>query len=142
MGRSQETGATVILTTINLDPFTRAYLECALWSSNDESTPAGGDPMDSNYSIQDIAPEAVEKIKVDCAKFQAENAADIEQGYAGPNYTVTERAGHDFWLTRHRHGAGFWDGDWPEAVGERLTVASHKFKEADFYIGDDGLIYC
>lgn len=21
-------------------------------------------------------------------------------------------AGHDLWLTRNGHGAGFWDGDW------------------------------
>ena len=98
--------------------------------------------MDQNYSIVDIAPEALEKMKADCAKFQAENAADIEKGYAGPNYAVTERAGHDFWLTRAGHGAGFWDGDWPEEVGERLTVASHKYKEIELYLGDDGLIYC
>ena len=63
MGCFPRKGEAVILTSINLDAFTRAYVECALWSSNDESTPAGGDPMDSNYSIQDIAPEALEKIK-------------------------------------------------------------------------------
>ena len=142
MGRSQEKGEVVTPTTIHLDAFTRAYVECALWSSNDESTPAGGDPMDMNYSITDIAPEALEKMKADCAKFQADHAADIEQGIAGPDYTATERAGHDFWLTRHHHGAGFWDGDWPEAVGERLTVACHRFMEAELYVGDDGLIYC
>lgn len=113
-----------------------------LWISNDESTPAGGEAMDKNYAIEDIAPEALEQMKADCARFQAENAADIEQGIAGPDYTATERAGHDFWLTRARHGAGFWDGDWPEEVGERLTEASHKYKEAELYVGDDGLIYC
>ena len=32
-----------------------------------------------------------------------------------------EEAGHDLWLTAVGHGAGFWDGDWPEH-GEYLTT--------------------
>ena len=52
-----------------------------------------------------------------------------------------ERAGHDFWLTRNHHGAGFWDGDWPEDVDEKLTEASHSWGEMDLYVGDDGRVY-
>lgn len=37
------------------------------------------------------------------------------------------QAGHDFWLTRNRHGAGFWDGDWPVHSAKILTDASHQF---------------
>ncbi len=51
-------------------------------------------------------------------------------------------AGHDFWLTRCGHvGAGFWDGDWPQDVSDRLTEASEKFGDVDLYVGDDGMIY-
>jgi hypothetical protein len=49
--------------------------------------------------------------------------------------------GHDFWLTRNGHGAGFWDGDWPKEAGDRLTKACEEFGEFDLYIGDDGMIY-
>lgn len=49
--------------------------------------------------------------------------------------------GHDFWLTRAGHGAGFWDGDLPEELGERLTQASKAAGNREPYIGDDGLIY-
>ena len=51
------------------------------------------------------------------------------------------RVGHDLWLTQNRHGAGFWDGDWPEEIGERLTEISKKFGECHLYVGDDGKIY-
>ena len=43
----------------NLEQFLESYLTTALWSSNDESRPDGGDPLDSNYSIEDIAPRAI-----------------------------------------------------------------------------------
>ena len=29
---------------------------------------------------------------------------------------------HDFWLTRNGHGAGFWDGDWPEEFNSIFQV--------------------
>jgi hypothetical protein len=115
-----------------LDTFTKQYIITALWSSNDESTPEGGDPMDKNYSIEDIGPETLAKMVADCAKFQADNAEDIASDLS--------RAGHDFWLTRNGHGAGFWDGDWPEA-GDRLTEACKAYGEVTLYVGDDGKVY-
>ncbi|OQM74930.1 hypothetical protein [Manganibacter manganicus] len=49
-------------------------------------------------------------------------------------------AGHDFWLTRCRHGAGFWDGDWPEPAATILDNAAKAFGNADLYIGDGGKV--
>lgn len=125
-----------------LDEFTMAYLEAALWSTNDESDDNGGEPMDKNYDFDDIAPEALEKVKADCAKFQADNADWINRKHC-LNYSTTPeaRAGHDFWLTRNGHGAGFWDGDWSKESEAVLTVASKKFGEVNPYVGDDGKLY-
>ena len=118
---------------ILLKEFLDAYLAYALWSSSDESDKSGGNPFDKNYTVDDLAPECLAKAVADCEKFQAENAADIAGDLAG--------AGHDFWLTRNSHGSGFWDGDWPDDVGERLTAASKAFGEINLYVGDDGKIY-
>lgn len=124
------------------DDFTRAYIECALWSSNDESDESGGVPMDQIYEIEDIDLETREKMAEDCARFKEENAADLEQYPAGREWSGMEMAGHDFWLTRNHHGAGFWNRDnVPEDVGERLTEASHRFGEYSLYVGADGKIY-
>ncbi len=46
-------------------------------------------------------------------------------------------AAHDFILTRNHHGAGFWDGDWHDPWGERLTALSHTFPELKSYFDDD-----
>jgi uncharacterized protein YaeQ len=116
-----------------MDDFTAAYIEAALWSSNDESTPQGGEPLDANFTVAEIASDTLETMMTDCARFQAENTEDIAAD--------SERAGHDYWLTRCHHGAGFWDGDWPEPAASRLTDAAHRAGEFTLYIGDDGLIH-
>lgn len=36
--------------------------------------------------------------------------------------------GHDLWLTRQGHGAGFWDGGWP-AIGDALTEVCKRMGE-------------
>jgi len=52
-----------------------------------------------------------------------------------------EKVVHDFWLTRNRHGAGFWDGDYEEGVGKVLTDIAHSFREVYTFEGDDHLLY-
>ena len=111
-----------------MDAFTTAYLECALWASFDDDDA----PLDVNYGVEDFAPIALADAIADCAAFQAANAEDIAGNYA--------QAGHDFWLTRNGHGVGFWDGDWTEDAGDRLTVASTAFGESNLYVAN-GLVY-
>lgn len=128
-----------------LDPFTRQYMETALWSSNDESDPdTGGDPMDDNYDITDIDKASADEMIADCKRFQEENEkaiADCEDQVSTQTGDIFARAGHDFWLTRNGHGAGFWDGDWPEPHATTLDKASKAFGEVHLYIGDDGAIH-
>ena len=116
-----------------MDLFTNAYIEAALWSSLDESDDSGGHPLDDNYGVEDVSPETLASIIADCQAFQRDHADDIGG--------ELERAGHDFWLTRNGHGAGFWDGDWEDDIGQRLTEASDVYGSVDLYIGDDGRIY-
>lgn len=123
-----------MFTDIKHDTFTSAYIEAALWSTSAErgicSDPGCGadDPNavlvdsvtemcmtcghpvsgtdrsmdDLGFSASCIAPETLEKMVKECQRFQADN--DISE-------CGEEQAGHDFWLTRCGHGAGFWDGD-------------------------------
>lgn len=112
------------------DSFTRAYMEAALWSSTDDD----GTPLDRDYSTADLSDETQAKMYADCAKFQ-ELAGDLLDEVS------LSQAGHDFWLTRNGHGAGFWDGDYPKEIGEKLTKLSKRFGEYDLYVGDNGTIY-
>jgi len=112
-----------------MNEFLTAYIVAALWSSTDDQD----EPLDTNYGIDDLAPETLQKMEEDCESFLEENREDIG--------LRREDAGHDFWLTRNGHGCGFWDGDWSEDAGERLTVSSKRFGEVDLYVEDDGKIY-
>lgn len=104
-------------------------------------------PFDKFADESDIAPETLAQMVKDCAEFQAKHGDTIRAAIAtgevrcGPDFDAWGHAGHDFWLTRCRHGAGFWDGDWPEPMAEALTEAAHAFGEVDLYMGDDGKIY-
>ena len=116
---------------IDLDAFTRAYLICALWSSTGDDDR----PLDDDHDIDDIDPDCITEAVADCAAFQRDNAADLEaQG------GDAERNGHDFWLTRNSHGAGYWDRGTGE-VGERLSKAAKVYGEAYLYVGDSGMVH-
>ena len=117
------------------------YLSTALWASTDDD----GEPLDRRFSIWDIAPESLAEVESEWSKFEAEYGQYFTSEHClnyGPDCTdIIERAAHDFFLTRNRHGAGFWDGDWAEPAASILTEASRKLGESDPYVGDDGLIY-
>lgn len=132
---------------MSIDRFTRAYIVAALWSTNDESTPQGGVPLDQNYDESDLAPECLTRMVADCQDFQTANAALLKRAYAHPcyqgtaEYSPVDRAGHDFWLTRNGHGAGYWDRGLG-AIGDRLSTVAEVYGDVDLYVGDDGKIYC
>src|SRR3984957_13940161 len=112
-----------------LDCFTQAYIECALWSTMDDD----GRPMDDGRDYRDIAPDTLNLMIADCQAFQNDNAELLsEMGDDSQN-------GHDFWLTRERHGVGFWDRGMGE-IGEKLTEKAHEYGEFHLYIGDDSKI--
>ena len=112
-----------------LDEFVMQYERTALWSSNGEDE----EPLDSKDDIE-IADETRELFRKDCEAFLQE--ADI----IAPGESDSDLA-HDFWLTRNRHGVGFWDGDYVDGIAEPLTALSHKFGEVSLYVGDDGKVY-
>ncbi len=102
--------------------FVIQYLETAEWADGPEGA------SDFYWS-----PEALERATADCERF-IERAGDL----VSPD---PSQAAHDFWLTRNGHGAGFWDGDWPEPAATVLTALADKFGPCELYIGDDGLAH-
>jgi len=112
------------------DEFVEAFLACGLWTHNE---------LDG-FKIHDIHEGDIDWILNECNDFQFK-AEQIIRQYA-PSLVVDEtQLGHDFLLTRNGHGAGFWDGDWPDPLGNHLTTLSKRFCEIYFYKGDDGKIY-
>jgi hypothetical protein len=111
---------------MRLDTFTQAYIHAAAFTTDP-------DPGQGEYpapELTDIDPAFLAQAIADCAAFQEAHAADI----AGDD----AHAGRDFWYTREGHGCGFWDGDWPEEAGERLTQAAEAYGEVHMEVFADG----
>jgi hypothetical protein len=91
------------------------------------------------------APGEAEKLHADCVAFIETNLELCKQYASRIDYVEEygnewDYMGHDFWLTRNGHGAGFWDRQLGE-LGQQLTDASKAYSGLDLYLGDDSLVY-
>ena len=111
------------------DDFLDGYLACALWASSTDS----GEPLDGEYSVGDFSPECLGKMRGECLDFWKQAGALLCDDTCKVDQWASQ-AGHDFWLTRNRHGAGFWDGDWNEPAATELTKLAHGFGEVSLYV--------
>lgn len=111
--------------------FFTAYVECALWSSTGENDV----PLDRDFTADDIEISTHVRMLEECNVFvQCAEVASLLTGIDA------EQAGHDFWLSRNGHGAGFWDRGLGE-IGEKLTKLAHQAGSRTLYVGHDRLIY-
>ena len=117
-----------------MNPFLTGYLECAEWSSSGDETEEHLDAL-----CLDWAQEALDRATKECAEFEANNEAALDRYYDLTGRDAAS-AGHDLWLTRNGHGAGFWDRCREDAFDD-LCAAAEALGECSPYIGDDRLIY-
>lgn len=152
----------------DVDTFTTAYIECALWSSTEYKF--GECPCCGKMAVLDRLPELeyeqTPMCSADgCGVREIPNPDPMDQNYSWTDLAdetlakivadckafqdqnnltgyPLKNAGHDFWLTRNGHGCGFWENDFgtPEQC-ELLHAASKRFGECNLYVGDDGKLY-
>ena len=108
--------------TYNIQTILTHYLACALWTDDKDT-----------FTISDIGASTVATATKDIESF-VEQAGDLL------NDMDEEQIGHDFWLTRNHHGAGFWDRDLGE-VGDKLTKLAQKFKSLNVWQSELDIIY-
>ena len=134
------------LSIVDIDTELEQYIATALWSSNadhldPEGTGAAGN-LDDHFDASDLAPEALASMREDLEAFIAgadESALGFWQAELGAG-----QVGHDFWLTRNGHGAGFWDRfgrGVGVSFGQHLTELAGPYGESYLYAGDDGQLY-
>lgn len=120
-----------IVFTPEQEEVANAYKTAALWATTGDDE----EPLDAEYSIDQISEESNEEIAKDVVEFWERAKAEGLTEHWTPG-----QFGHDFYLTRAGHGAGFWDRGFGYA-GERLTEMAKSYKEKTPIVGDDGSIY-
>lgn len=127
---------------INLERMLAGYVECAAW--------ADCGPDHETYE-KEWDEDVVSVMHHDCEVFVSKCGTARLDALAAeaPRYS-DERFGHDFWLTRNGHGAGFWDRDELNFVvsadgrydmGWELTQVAKRMGERTLYLGDDGKVH-
>lgn len=131
--------------------FVGGYLECLFFTENapgvtsEEWQAPGFEPQEGSIpcdvDASDIGEQQMLMIRRDCRAFMAKARSPLETATNQAGYSW-ERAGHDFWLTRNGHGAGYWDRDeLPQRTRDALTAWAHGMGEVSAYLGDDGKVY-
>lgn len=124
--------------------FVSSYVDTALemfthydadWSNNNGPATRAHLDASSLASLENQAGEFFDQHSDDLAAF----VPHVTSGRG--RYRWSDIGGYLYWMNRNGEGVGFWDGDYPEDVGERLNVAAKKHPHVDLYVGDDGIIY-
>ena len=114
--------------SVDLEDFTNATIEALFFTdTGDDEQPSPDAELD---------PETRLYLMADCRSWWRRFGCYVDVAGGTP-----KQAGHDFWLTRNGHGAGFWDGDWPEPWATQFTEGAQSYCVFETYEGDDGLIY-
>ena len=112
-----------------IDTFTAAYIEALLYSTCDFNDNGDMGENFEDHDAGDFDKASMAEILSDCTAFQDTHIDLIIDDLA--------QAGRDFALTRNRHGAGFWDGDWPSDASKVLTDDSHTYGTMGVQRADD-----
>ena len=103
-----------------------SYLSAALWTSEEQEDFDGLNDDDFSEETEKKAFEDVEWFVKVAGKY-LNNISD-------------DMIGHDLWLTRNGHGAGFWDRGYDEETYKHLVDICDFMGYADIYVSDDGKI--
>jgi hypothetical protein len=132
MGRLDKTFKPVLnedvnLGELNIDEILNSYLETALWAEESEENNL------KDKTINDVDKESVVNSKIEIYNFikKAQQEAPDELS----TYD-SKMLGHNLWLSRNGHGAGFFDDN-----NDKLQNLARSIKPVDIYLGNDGKVY-
>lgn len=124
---------------LNVDRVVVGYEDAAWWSSYSNTDDRGGEPLDNYMNEHGTEPSEALKVRM---RADVEGFLQTCEG-AGLDLVecLAEHVGHDLWLTRNRHGVGFWDRDaatyGSAAVRDTLDRLSKDMGEVFLWVDTD-----
>ena len=121
----------------NREVFHAGYVEAMFWANACDET--GGNPFagdDPGYPLGAMTAALTAELNQQADDFLTPETVEL---IAAASDDPTQsydfgQAGHDFALTRNRHGAGFWDRGIDQ--GDELTAMAQSEGSATIYVGD------
>jgi hypothetical protein len=102
--------------------FFNAYLECINFTeTGDINEPESGADLDPDFLRESL---------IDCLAFYSRIACYLSDDEN--SQSSISQAGHDFWLSRNGHGAGFFDKSYPMALGFQTLAEAYGVADAVF----------
>jgi len=151
------------LSTDDINKILKGYVEAALWTEEESlRDQQGGDSVYDDdddtdddteldklirltsqlnskgimsFSREDIEPDSLIDAYMGIKKFIQLCGEDLI--HRAINEFGAEQLGHDFWLTRNGHGAGFFDRGYDSGDEDILMKASRDMGSVDLYINDN-----
>jgi len=135
---------------LNIARIVDSYLECALWTEEDnleedddnDYKEIYGDNEDSelkkivpdvDINIHNFSDDSKITAYLDIKKF-------LELAGDAVNDISESDLGHDIWLSRNGHGAGFFDRGYDNDIEKRLMDAAEALGEIHIFISDDKIL--
>lgn len=143
------------------------YLEAALWTEEEnlrDMSNSNDDYDDEDFDDDDEEESEIDKIIKLQSNLKSKGVDSFTKDHITPDSLIQayldiktfikkagstaiteainenglERLGHDIWLTRNRHGAGFFDHTYENE--QQLMNAAHDLKEVYIYVDDEGML--
>jgi hypothetical protein len=114
--------------TDSLNIIVDSYLETAIWTEDfDEEV--------KDKTIYDFSNNARNQAKAEIEWF-LKNSVDMfgDSVFIDVSYTSI---GHDIWLSRNGHGAGFFDRGYEDEISDFLMYLSHQLGEISLEVNND-----
>jgi len=110
------------------------YLEAALWTEEER---LGQEYEDLDFNVHNFTEDAEIDVYEDIKKFIS-GLSEKTITFLKSDGIVPSQIGHDLWLTRNGHGAGFWDRGLDEEITKDIMDSVKNLKELNLTVGDDG----
>lgn len=152
-----------------LNEILKGYLEAALWTEEEnlkDSVESYNDVTTNDYNDEDNeSQEEIRFMKIMRNKLNTNSIISFTRENIDPNSLIQAyldikkfinnaggaaisealntndefQLGMDIWLSRNRHGSGFFDHSYENE--DSLMNAAHNLKEVYLYVGDDNKLY-
>lgn len=118
----------------NLEKIYSGYIAAAIFTEEEQYNTREFEELD----VEDFERHKSHILKDILSFLKMAGAQPVDEAVNENGYS---QLGHDIWLTRNGHGAGFFDRGYDSDIEERLMNAAQKLGESYPYQGDDGRLY-